>query len=217
MLSRASHRVADVSSVANETDVRAALQRDLATHADGDQRTVEEFWVPRSHERADVVVVGGSLDGYEIKSARDGLRRLPRQADAYGRLFDRCVAIVAARHVAKAVQIVPAWWGIVIYDDRGAEITFTTMRGAEPNPAVNLEVLVRLLWRDEAFAALEGMGMSPDRATPRGSLWRALLMVASADDLRMIVRRAIFNRDPARARIATRRFAGGRASPEADL
>lgn len=217
MLSRASHRVVVVSSVASETHVRAALQRDLASHAAGDQRTIEEFWVPRSHERADVVVVGGSLDGYEIKSARDGLRRLPRQAAAYGRLFDRCVAVVAARHVERTVQIVPAWWGIVIYDDRGAEIAFTIMRCAEPNPTVDLEVLVRLLWRDEAFAALNGMGMSPERTAPRGSLWRELLMVASTDDLRTIVRRAIFNRDPARARIATRRFAGDRASLEADL
>jgi hypothetical protein len=78
-----------VTYAANEIHVRVALRGELAAHADGVQKTVEEFWVPRSHERADVVVVGGSLDGYEIKSARDGLKRLPRQAVAYGRLFDR--------------------------------------------------------------------------------------------------------------------------------
>jgi hypothetical protein len=67
--------------------------------------------VPRSHERAGMVVVGRSLDAFEIKSERDTLRRLPRQALAHERLFDRCTLVVAERHSDHAAAMLPEWWG----------------------------------------------------------------------------------------------------------
>ena len=60
------------------------------------------------------------MSAFEIKTERDTLRRLPRQATAYARLFDQCTVVVAERHVAAAMEMLPMWWGViaVVTDDR---------------------------------------------------------------------------------------------------
>src|SRR3954451_13577948 len=95
-----------------ETVVRDALRAHVLTTIAGAQGAVDEFWVPRSNERADIAVIGTHIDGFEIKTERDTLRRLPRQAGAYARLFDRCTAVVADRHRDAAEQLLPKWWGL---------------------------------------------------------------------------------------------------------
>ncbi len=184
--------------------IRSALrQRVLADCAVQD--TVDEFWVPRSNERADLVAVGSLLEGFEIKTDRDTLKRLPRQATAYGRVFDRCVAVVADRHVNGAAAIVPNWWGITMVSVNGS-VEFVSLRNPQPNPTPDPETLVRLLWRDEVISALRCMGFEPGERSPRSVLWQELLGVATQAELCQIVRRAILTRNPARARIPTRRF-----------
>jgi hypothetical protein len=172
---------------------------DLGRHA------FNEFWVPRSHERADLVVIGLSMDAFEIKTERDTLRRLPRQAAAYARLFDRCTVVVAERHAAGARLLLPEWWGITTIHTSG-DVAFTALREPRANPNVDPEILVRLLWRDEAMAALFHLGQKPDERLPRPSLWRQLLRATTPGQLRDIVCRAVLGRDPGSARIATRRF-----------
>lgn len=146
------------------------------------------------------------MDGFEIKTDRDTLRRLPRQVAAYGRLFDRCSVVAAEKHHDAAAAILPSWWGLTTVHVNGG-VSFTEVRKPRPNPVVDPEILVRLLWKDEAIAALTQLGAAPDRRASRGALWRELLETATLVQLRAAVRRALLDRDPARARIATRRFA----------
>lgn len=184
--------------------MRDALRVRLAEIA-GAHHALDEFWVPRSNERADIAVIGRTMDGFEIKSERDTLTRLPRQADAYGRLFDRCTAVVAEKHCQRAVELLPTWWGITTVTLNGC-VTFTVVRDAAPNPSIDPHTLVRLLWRDEAMAALVRLGAAPEPRASRGSLWNELLRSATLTQLRDSVRHALLARDPAQARIATRRL-----------
>jgi hypothetical protein len=191
--------------MATEAVVRNALRERLLAAISGARETVDEFWVPRSYERADLAVIGRSMDGFEIKTERDTLRRLPRQVDAYGRLFDRCSVVIAEKHCDDATAMLPAWWGITtVYMNGG--VNFTEVREPRRNSAVDPEILVRLLWKDEAITALAKLGAAPDERASRGALWRDLLETTSLSQLRAAVRRALLSRDPARARIATRRF-----------
>jgi hypothetical protein len=141
---------------------------------------------------------------FEIKTERDTLRRLPRQALAYARVFDWCTVVVAEKHRERVVEMLPEWWGITVVSVNGS-VEFSEVRAAESNPKVDPGTLVRLLWRNEAMAALTCMGLEPDTRSPRSSLWNELLRLPLAE-LRDVVRRAILQRDPAQARIATRRF-----------
>jgi len=185
-------------------DVRDALRAQLA--AGGETTFVEEFWVPRSNERADLVAIGAQFDAFEIKSHRDRLSRLPRQAAAYARLFDSCTAVVAERHATAAATALPDWWGLAIIRLDGATLRFEWIRLAGPNRAVDVETLVRLLWRDEVYAILRELGASPPVGDGRPALWRALLDLVDTSALQQLVRDALRSRDPSQARIPTRRF-----------
>lgn len=189
-----------------EAIVRQALRTHVMGAVHGARDTVDELWVPRSNERADMAVIGRWLDGFEIKTERDTLKRLPRQIIAYGRLFDRCTAVVAERHEQSASEMLPQWWGITTFHING-KATFTTVRKARANPALDPEILVRLLWRDEVMRALISLGLEPNRKASRGSLWTELLRSASLKQLRSAVRNALLNRDLRHAKMPTRRLA----------
>lgn len=179
--------------MATEATVRHALRRHLLVEHKYPTETVDEFWVPRSHERADMAVIGRLLTGFEIKTERDTLRRLPRQAGAYGRVFDRCTVVVAAKHSNAAIDMLPEWWGIVEVSVNG-HVTFAETRKARPNQAVDPETLVRLLWRDEVAAALTTLGARPAPRTARSAMWRELLHLADLRQLRAAVRHALVRR-----------------------
>lgn len=201
------------NGMATEQVVRNALRGHLCSDSDG-QEMVEEFWVPRSNERADLVVIGPTLDGFEIKTERDTLRRLPRQAVAYARVFDRCTAVVAERHRGAVTDLLPEWWGVIVIHAEPS-VAFVRVRPPKANPSVDTETIVRLLWRDEAMSALLRLGRQPDQHSPRCSLWQELLETANPVQLQAIVRQAIVGRDPGRARIRTRRFTTQSTAAEA--
>lgn len=179
---------------AREAAVRSALRVLLASSREMDAPLIDEFWIPRSHERADMALVDHEMMAFEIKTEPDSLRRLPRQVAAYNRLFDRCTAVVAHRHLDRATALVPEWWGVTAFTSNGS-VSFSTERPAQPNEAgVDPQVLVRLLRRDEAAAALESLGRYPEERSGRSLLWSQLLEVARLDDLRKIVRSTIQRR-----------------------
>lgn len=193
--------------MSSEAAVRSALRKHICDSSDRQPpELVDEFWVPLSHERVDLAVIGSVLESFEIKTARDNLERLPRQVEAYSRIFDCCTAVIAERHAERVVTMVPSWWGVlvVVGDDTP---TFEVLRNPSHNATVDPPTLVRLLWRDEVHSALVNLGSEPPPRTSRVAMWEELLRVAHIDALRAIVRQALLGREPTRARIQTRRFA----------
>jgi hypothetical protein len=188
-----------VLPAANEGSVRDALSaRVLARFSVGVACAYNEFWVPRSHERVDLAVVGARMHGFEIKTERDTLRRLPRQATAYARVMDRCTLVLAEKHLEPAHELLPDWWGISTVACNG-HIVFKSVRAPRTNPAVDAETLVRLLWREEALAALRQLGADLPVTTHRASLWRELLERCTLVQLRSAVRGALLRRHAERA------------------
>lgn len=187
-----------------EADVRHSLRAEMLASAAPSAEAVYEFWIPQSNERADVAVIGAMLDGFEIKTDRDSLKRLPRQVDAYSRVFDRCHAVLAPRHVDRAMEILPPWWGVLVIDD---SMSFRVLRDAEANAGVDADTLVRLLWRDEAYAALCDLGHRPDPGAGRFRMWEMLAALLDLDGVRRVVRELLLCRDSTQARMPSRRYA----------
>jgi hypothetical protein len=103
------------SSTICDADIRPFLRIRLAQQHIGDSVLfLDEFPLYGGDVRADLVAMNGSIHGYEIKSARDTLDRLPRQVDAYGAVFDRASIVVSDRHLNPARAIVPDWWEILL-------------------------------------------------------------------------------------------------------
>src|SRR5690606_14499800 len=125
--------------------VRVALKNWLAVEV-APAELIDEFWIPEGNERADLVALGNCCDAFEIKTHRDNLSRLPRQAQAFSRIFGRCTLVVDGCHLEQAKRLVPPWWGIVLIQAEGGAVQLYPARRARTNPDVDREVLVKLLW-----------------------------------------------------------------------
>ncbi|HEX2652354.1 MAG TPA: sce7726 family protein, partial [Xanthobacteraceae bacterium] len=99
-----------------DADVRRAVRAMLDQRHAGDLDTyiVEEMGIWSGSVRIDIAVINGELCGFELKSDRDTLERLPLQSDLYSRVFDRVDLVIGRRHAQKAETYIPEWWGIQI-------------------------------------------------------------------------------------------------------
>ncbi len=180
-----------------DSDVRAAVRNCLQAQYAADSRIVEEMGIWSGTVRIDIAVINGELHGFELKSERDTLARLADQAEIYNQVFDRMTLVAARRHLDKAVSKIPSWWGITTaaFDACGAvalEPIKETMRNTHTEPMQ----VARLLWRAEALAILEGMGLSRGYKSRTADVIAARLVeVLSATDLASEVRRALKERD----------------------
>ena len=192
----------------SEEEIRSALRTRLE-RAQKSAELVSEFWIPVTNERADVAVLGERLEAFEIKSHLDSLNRLPRQAGSFAQVFERCTLVTDRCHLERARKtVIPRWWGLIAFDVVQGRITFDKIRRPRPNPEIDREVLVRLLWKSEAHDVLLVLGASPSRSDSRTSMWDDILRLAGPRQLPRLVREMLRNRDPSTARIATRRFMG---------
>jgi hypothetical protein len=195
--------VAQSRPTPGDPEVRLALTRWLTDHR-SPGRVIQEFWVPLSHERVDVVHVDGLLCAYEIKSGRDRLARLPRQVAAFDRIFDRLVAVADGRHLDSAIKVLPPYWGVTESACESGRVLLVTRREPGPNPLQDSAVLLRLLWRSELIPALKELGLATPAGLARAQMWTELLTRCSARDIKRIVRGALLARDSASRRWGAR-------------
>lgn len=169
------------------------LQREHG--GDADTRIVEELGVAEGGGRIDVAVVNGTLTGFELKSARDDLHRLPRQTVLFGAVFDELTLVVAEKHLAKASDLIPSHWGLVLAEGSVAQSSLKWLRHPSVNPHVSAVSVAQLLWREEALALLEERDCAKGvRNKPRGFIWERLVEVLTLDELRAAVRNCLKNR-----------------------
>ena len=126
--------------------------------------------------RIDIAVIDGIMHGYEIKSDRDTLERLPEQINEFNDIFDKLTLVVGKRHLYHAVNIIPDWWGILVAKiGSNNEIVFYNIREAEDNQNQVGVSLARLLWREEALRILEEQnGAAGVRSKPREMIYERL-------------------------------------------
>lgn len=139
----------ETASVLGELTARAtAFARSQCEAAGQEVRLWRTEWhVPGTNTRADIgLVTHDEIWTWELKSAADSLARLQRQGQAYGRASNRCGVIADERWADKVPYLVPKWWAIVI--DTGGSLELHRPGGLSPD--VELECMLRYLWRAEA-------------------------------------------------------------------
>ncbi|MFC8597182.1 sce7726 family protein [Isoptericola sp. NPDC057191] len=173
-----------------DLDVRTALRARLDEEHGGDADTliVDELGLC-GQVRVDVAVVNGALSGFELKSARDNLRRLPNQVAVYSRVLDHATLVVAENHRKSAVAMLPDWWGIYVARETDMTTSVELERMGTRNDDVDPMALAQLLWRDEALEELSQRGADRGvRTKPRWQVWQRLADVVQVDELRDVVR-----------------------------
>ncbi|MBI2571911.1 MAG: sce7726 family protein [Candidatus Schekmanbacteria bacterium] len=181
----------DGDIILRDADIRPALRSSLLGKHAGEADTViiEELGVCRGRVRVDVAVVNGIIHGYEIKSDRDTLRRLSTQIDFYGKVLDRATLVVGEHHLSHALDILPAWWGVLRVQQTPRNDRFKTIRRGRKNPNKDPRSLVELLWLDDALALLEAREVARGvRGRPRRIVWDRVCEHFSVDEIAAAVR-----------------------------
>jgi hypothetical protein len=182
----------DLKSQLGDQEIRIALRDKLRViHADElDTAIIDELSLCQGDARVDVAVVNGSFSGYEIKSDRDTLNRLPNQLAAYELCFDTMTIVVGGRYLAKCKKAIPDWWGIWEATPTEKGIQFGCWREPTPNHRISSERVVQLLWKQELREALTRFGINAPVKTSRRELGMRLI-AAAGDDVFAIVRSRI--------------------------
>lgn len=165
-----------------------------------------EFALYGGANRADYAALNGESHGYEIKSDRDTLVRLPEQADAYSAVFERATLVSAIRHLSEARKIIPPWWGII--EVRGElDLRLQRVRESLPNPAPCCHAIACLLWRSEALRILTNLGLDKGvRSKPMDHLIERLAAELPAERLARYVREALRARGDWRSAARLRQY-----------
>lgn len=180
-----------------DLDIRRALLAEMTKlHAgDSNTRIVEELGLCQGIARVDVAVVNGSIHGFEIKSERDTLARLPAQCDVYSKALDLVTIVVSPSHLDKTVKLVPAWWGVKTATEIGEKVELRCVRDAFPNPQQSGYALAQLLWREEALNVLEEHSLATGyKSKPRSAIWERLEQNLSKAELGAAVRHCLMRR-----------------------
>ena len=188
-----------------EADVKRGLLKYLQDQREleNDAVSVEEICLGEGRTRADLVVVGERLLGFEIKSPKDNLARLPRQLEDYRTVFDEVTLVIGLKHLTGILNEVPSWCGVLLASRAGDVVTVEKFRPARVNLHRDRYALAQLLWRDEARAILKkyecGRGVL---SKPRPQMWRRLADSLSTPQLAFELRLALkargrtWRRDP---------------------
>jgi hypothetical protein len=188
----------------NDRDIRAVLKEELLRQYANDEDTLvlDEVGLRHGTARIDLLVVNDRLHGYEIKSDRDSLKRLPDQIRVYSSVMDRMTLVVGYRHAYDALRMVPEWWGVRLAakKKRSGAIVLSDARSPCDNPGVDLNSVVALLWRDEALNILEEMEAAKGvRSKTRTDIYRRLVEVSKPEYLRAKIRQQLKSREGWRA------------------
>jgi len=156
---------------------------------DPNSLVLEEMSIGHGKSRIDIAIITNNLYGFELKSDKDRLDRLPFQMKTYNEVFDKVKLIVGYKHAFDALNMVPEWWGVTLAHKgpKGA-IHFMDARPAQFNKNQNVLSILRLLWKEEALTILgEFVNCELYINKPRPYIYHELAHILNKDDLKLKV------------------------------
>jgi len=127
---------------------------------DTNSLVMEEVAVHRGSSRIDIAVFNGSIHGYEIKSDRDTLERLPSQISHYSKVFDYISVICGSKHTEKVSKILPDYYGIIEIQENKNNLGYEVIKKPSINPERDCKAILDLLWKEELLHILESLNIS---------------------------------------------------------
>lgn len=176
-----------------DQEIRAALhETELKKFYENGDLILDELGVCSGASRVDVAVINGALHGYEIKSDQDTLDRLPQQILSYSRVLDRVTLVACDNHLNVALNMIPAWWGVIVPVEKNGNVKLKKIRRGKINPSPDKISLCRMLWKHELIGILETKTCERGlvRKT-RESLCHLLASLCTQRDINKIVREAL--------------------------
>lgn len=183
-------------ALAHDYQLRALLKAHLGSRLGAEDLLVDEFSLAYGSVRADVALVNGHLEGFEIKAGKDNLSRLPAQVEAYSRVFEYSWVVTTPSHLSDVRALIPKTWGLLVAHSDAAGSELRQVRRAQRNCKCDGTHIVRLLWRDELMEKLEALGISRGLKTrPKIELFSVLSEAMTVRDLMDYVRQCLKARE----------------------
>lgn len=185
-----------------DKDIRQALHGhlDIVFKDDLDTIIVDELDVCYGSARVDVAVINGALHGYEIKSERDTLERLPHQVEEYSKVFDYVTLVCGEKYLDKLDENIPAWWGVYTVKNNGTALKVEQIRESERNISLDSFALAQFLWRDEMLEILPNYTSDKIiKKSPKYKLWEFLAENMAISELQDYVKSCLKTRTDWRA------------------
>jgi hypothetical protein len=175
----------------NDPQIRRAFHGTFLhkEHAESNTLIVDELGLEHGKCRADIAVINGHLNGFEIKSEKDSLCRLANQVKIYSAVFDNASLVLAERHLKEASYLVPDWWGLILVTgDSTNGLHFSSIKSPQQNTNIEDYAVAQLLWRDEVQEILLNLGMKGKQLREiRANLYRYLTERMNSQDIRRLV------------------------------
>ena len=150
----------EVDLLLGDKEIRFSLIQRLKKSSKPPRAILEELRVHNGNAIADVVAAYKYLHCYEIKSDRDSIERVKKQAIYYDLVFRKTTLVTTEKHAARAAKFTPEHWGIVVARCKDGKVIFSSKRKAEMSPHFNKELALLTLWRPELAALAEPISSS---------------------------------------------------------
>jgi hypothetical protein len=176
----------------NDPQIRKAFHNTFLREQHNESKTlvIDELGLEHGKCRADIAVINGRMDGYEIKSDVDSLSRFNNQINSYDAIFDHSTVVLTNRHLNMARQIIPDWWGIIVVIEANSTVPhFKEIRTTHQNIKFNNYSVAQLLWRKEAQELLFNLGIRGNQLRQKRSiLYSYIVEMLDPNELRYTVR-----------------------------
>lgn len=203
-----------MDKIDHDHQLRVLLKAHLGTRVGTDDLVIDEFLLAYGAVRADVTLINGRLEGFEIKAGRDSLNRLAHQLEAYGRVFDYSWVVTTPAHLRGVRALVSRECGLLVASVGANGVQLKQLRKAQINKRRDPDHLVRLLWRDEVLAKLDALNLGKGlKSRPKPVLYAALAQALPMTELAEYVRFCLKSR--AGWRVGEAPHAGGDLSRRA--
>lgn len=170
-----------------DANIREELHTFVEDRFSYDQSTkiVDELQVCYGEARVDMAVINGYLHGYEIKSDRDTLERLPNQIEQYNKVFDYITLVCGEKYVNQSLELIPSWWGLYVAKSiNESNVCITVLREPELNNQIDAFSLTQFLWKDQLIEILLNQGEPKQiKRFPKYKLWELASNKCSISDL----------------------------------
>lgn len=182
-----------------DIDIRQELHKNYLSHFyqnDSDSKVIDELGICQGESKVDIAVVNGHMWGWEIKSERDTLERLPSQMGMYNKVFDFITIVTNENHLAKIKDLVPEFWGILCVKKFENDFKLENHRSPSKNTLVDPNTLVQLLWKDEALEILEKEGLAKGmKSKSRIHIWNKMAESLTLIEINSYVREYLKKRE----------------------
>ena len=139
----------------NDAQIRSSLIEKIKNQAIKPKAVIEELRIHNGNAIADVVALYKDAHCYEIKGDNDKIVRILEQGYYYNLAFRKITLVTTNRHLKKAIEISPEFWGIITVEKKDEQILMKHIRKAKNNSIFNKSLALLTLWKSEMLNLIQ--------------------------------------------------------------